>query len=297
MIDLHLHTFYSDGTLSPTQLVKEAKSRGVHCMAITDHDGIAGLKEGIAASRSEGIPLICGIEFSAEYSAEADSGETFYFHLLGYGIDSDNRLLREKSQWLLQTRKERNMEMMKALQDKGFDIDWQDLKVHPQQTYVGKPNFARALVRKGYAFDTREAFQSEQMLHSPEIRQIHRVKIHAEDAIELIHQAGGKAVLAHPMKVTYRGKLNHDTEQYYHKLQQLVGSLQELGLDGMECYYSSHNQEQTERLLELADRKKLAVTAGSDFHGPEFDPQLTPGKFQVEIQTERLNWIEGLVRN
>lgn len=304
MFDLHLHTFYSDGLLSPAQLVKRAKNLGMKYIAITDHDGIGGVCEAMDAGKALGVHVVPGIEFSVELWDASQSGTSAqdgtsvqpvehiaYMHILGYGIDPDNVPLKIATERILQQRKQRNEQMLAVLRDKGYVLHDDDLKVYPQQTYVGKPNFAKALAKKGYAADVGEAFQSEALLRAPEIRQIHRTKIHAKDAIALIHEAGGKAVLAHPMKVAYREKAKREPEMFLSDLKEIVRHLVGLGLDGMECYYSKHTPEQTEALLRIADSWNLFVSAGTDFHGIEFDPTLEIGKFQMQVDANRLQWI------
>lgn len=294
MFDLHLHTYYSDGLLSPGELVAAAKQAGMRCIAITDHDGICGISEGLQAGRKHGVRVIPGIEFSAELWEQGNAEHMVYMHMLGYGIDPQNAALRQATEEILAQRRERNGKMLKALRERGFRIDKEDLKVYPQQTYIGKPSFARALARKGYVKTTKEAFQSENFLRAPEIRRIHRTKIPVRKAIELIHEAGGKAVLAHPMKVTYKGKDELGAEQFLENLELILQELIRLGLDGMECYYGRHSVWETEQLLALADRYGLLVSAGTDFHGLEFDPSLQIGNFAAQVDLQRLQWIRTL---
>lgn len=267
MIDMHTHTWYSDGNLSPTQLLEMAAQKGIDTVAITDHDGTFGLKEGAEAAERLGIKFINGIEFSA-YIPEFSELGNVYMHILGYGFDPEDRDLMEKVIHIRQKRRERNARMLETFEEMGFPLTREDLEVYPGQDYLGKPNFARALMIHGYASSMAEAFTSEAFMASPKIRAIHREKTEAAEAIALIRGAGGTAVLAHPYQVFYEGKGQDSPEVYFHKLTAVVKDLCRLGLSGMECYYSSHSREQALRLSELAEELGLAMTAGSDYHGP-----------------------------
>lgn len=263
-IDLHTHTWYSDGTLSPAQLVKMAKEKGIETLAITDHDGTYGLAEGKAAAEKYGIRFICGLEFSAVLSGPV----SVYMHILGYGFDPENGPLRKRIDEIREQRKTRNEAMRRALEELGYPLSAEDLEVYPGQDYIGKPNFARALAVRGYAADIQEAFASDRMMASPAVKAVHREKIEAAQAIELIRGAGGFAALAHPYKISYAGKWNDEPEVFLRKLEGTVSELTRLGMEGMECCYSSHSPEQERELLALAEKYQLKVTAGSDYHGP-----------------------------
>lgn len=295
MIDLHLHTYYSDGSLSPAALVAMAKERGASVIAVTDHDGIDGVEEAMEAGETLGIKVIPGIEFSAELPDFLDSSPCF-MHLLGYGFDITNGELRQEVKEILKRRKERNIKLLNALREKGYILDKQDFQVYPQQTYIGKPNFARALLKQGYITELKEAFQAGEFLEAPEIKAIHRVKIDVREAISLIKDAGGVSVLAHPMKISYKGKNQPGQAGFFEMLTSLLLRLKKSGLQGMECYYSRHLPYETERLLDLAAKLNLLVSAGSDFHGPEFDPNLKIGTLAVDPDEKHFNWVSQLLK-
>lgn len=293
MVDFHLHTYYSDGTLSPKALVQRAKEQGVTTLAITDHDGVKGVKEAVEAGEKLGVRVIAGIEFSAAieeenlFDRQAVEGQEIYMHILGYGIDINNEPLNLAIHHIQQKRKERNEEMQKALYALGYELKEEDFRIYPTQEYIGKPNFARALVKRGYACSVKEAFEKGKFLRRPEIRKIHRAKIDAKEAIALIIGAGGIPVLAHPMKITYKEK--NEEGSFFDKLEPLLIKLKEYGLMGMECYYSSHLIYETQRLLEIADRLDLLISAGTDFHGPELNDTLEIGKFPLATEKENLS--------
>ncbi|HVI41420.1 MAG TPA: PHP domain-containing protein [Anaerovoracaceae bacterium] len=274
MIDLHLHTYYSDGTMSPEKLIILAKERGVETIAITDHDGMGGLAEGMEAGKRCGVHVIPGIELSSE------DEEGIYMHILGYCFDRDNEDLKNEVELIRRKRVERNEKLLAALREIGCKLSKEDLQLRKGQDYVGKPTFALALMRKGYISSPKEAFKEGRFMRSDVVRSVHREKISARKAIELIRGAGGVPVLAHPMKISHM--IKGDGDDFFEKLDQQLVKLKSWGLEGMECYYSSHLPQDTERLVLMAERRQLIITAGSDFHGTEFDKSITIGGFPID---------------
>ncbi len=274
MIDLHLHTYYSDGTMSPEQLVLLAKERNVETIAITDHDGMGGLTEGLEAGERYGVHVLPGIELSAE------DEESVYMHILGYCFDSNNENLRKEIERIRRKRVERNEKLLAALHKIGCKLSKADLQLREGQDYVGKPTFALALMKKGYISSPKEAFREGHFMRSDIVRSVHREKISAKKAIKLIKEAGGIASLAHPMKISHL--LKADGEEFFEKLEKLLIKLKGWGLAGMECYYSSHLPEETKQLVSLAKKHQLIITAGSDFHGMEYDKNIILGGFLTD---------------
>jgi predicted metal-dependent phosphoesterase TrpH len=274
MIDFHLHTYYSDGTMSPEELVIFAKESGVDTIAITDHDGMGGLAEGIDAGRRLGVHVIPGIELSTE------DEEGIYMHILGYCFNRDNEALKSEVEMIRRKRVERNEKLLAALRGIGCKITREDLQLREGQDYIGKPTFALALVRKGYVASPKEAFKEGRFMRHEAVRSVHREKISAKKAIELIRGAGGIPVLAHPMKISHL--IKEDGEDFFEKLDEQLAKLKGWGLGGMECYYSSHLPDEIHQLVLLAGKHGLIITAGSDFHGREFDKNITIGGFSVD---------------
>ena len=274
MIDLHLHTYYSDGTMSPEELVIFAKESGVDTIAITDHDGMGGLAEGTDAGKRLGVHVIPGIELSTE------DEEGIYMHILGYCFDRDNEALKSEVETIRRKRVERNEKLLAALRGIGCKITREDLQLREGQDYIGKPTFALALVRKGYIATPKEAFKEGRFMRHEAVRSVHREKISAKRAIELIRGAGGIPVLAHPMKVSHL--IKDVADDFFEKLDEQLAKLKSWGLEGMECYYSSHLPDEIRRLVLLAKKHGLCITAGSDFHGTEFDKSITIGGFTVD---------------
>ncbi len=282
MIDLHLHTYYSDGSLSPEELVQRAKDRGMETIAITDHDGTRGVKEAQEAGARLGIKVIPGVELSAgTEEGEMGPGErAAYAHILGYEIDPGYEPLQEAIRDILEKRQARNDKILAALNTLGYELTMSDLQMRPQQDYIGKPLFARALVKKGYISNPSEAFTPGQFLEHPDVKSNRRPKIDMKLAFELIQGAGGYVVLAHPLKTKWLGKKEFDEngeDIRFKRLEILLDKLCEWGLAGMECHYSTHTPEEIEKLEEIARRRGLKITYGSDFHGPEFKDWLDIG--------------------
>jgi len=262
--DLHLHTYHSDGTQSPTQVVRWAHDHGLTTIAITDHDGIDGVEEAISAAKEYGIKVIPGIEISAQ------TDEHIGLHILGYDIDLKNQQLRKACDIMKKKRKIRNELLMKALNHQGYRLTWEDLNLKPGQDYLGKPHFALAMVDKGYVKTPKEAFAGNGAFASKEIRRIKKEKVSASEAINIIKGAGGMAVLAHPAKISHIGEPG--TPEFYDKLDNILAELKRLGLGGLECVYPEHTDDQTIQFTIMAHRHGLKVTGGSDYHGPEFEP-------------------------
>jgi hypothetical protein len=254
-IDLHTHTYYSDGTLSPTEVVKWGKRMELDQLAITDHDGVDGIREALIAGEALDMVVIPGIEFSAQ---EVDGVS---MHILGYHIDISNKELVERLEDIRERRRQRNEKLFRALSDLGYPLDPEDLVKTGNTDYIGKPDFARALMKKGYIEEFWEAFEEGRFLMSEEIKKIKKHKITAEEAVGLIKGAGGIPVLAHPMKIEgLRG-------EYFGALDNLISRLKGYGLKGLECFYPEHGEEDTMKLVSLAEKYKLHITKGSDFHG------------------------------
>jgi predicted metal-dependent phosphoesterase TrpH len=274
MVDLHLHTNYSDGTLTPAKLVERAAKKGINIISVTDHDGINGIPEALEAGKKYGIRVIPGIELSCDLSNEEAGLKQGFVHILGYGIDIENDALNKAVAVIRRQREKRNANLANALKEIGYKISPEDLADTGGQDYLGKPNFALAMVKRGYIKTPKEAFTPGKYLRHPRVRSIRRKKIYAKDAISLIINAGGRAVLAHPLKI---GCLDFGRKGYWERLDSLLEILQRWGLFGMECYYSTHTPKEAEMLVLTANRRDLFITCGSDYHGPGFDPAVDIG--------------------
>ncbi len=260
MIDLHVHTYYSDGTRSPEEVVRQAKDSGVAVIAITDHDGTDGIPEAMEAGEKYGVRVIPGIEISV-------SNKGGDMHILGYNIDIRNPEFMAAVDEIKSNRDERNKGLFQAFQEIGIPITEEEIREASFTDYIGKPQFAMILKKRGLVDSTSEAFASEKFFKSEALRKVPRKKPTPEEGIKIILSAGGIPVLAHPYT------LRLSLEQLDEKLTELEG----YGLMGMECYYSGHDPEQTENCLILARQHGLMITAGSDYHGEELDQDLKIG--------------------
>ena len=186
-------------------------------------------------------------------------------HILGYHFDLKNRALTEKLGFMAEKRRERNARLLKAIREKGYEIEEQDLIFREGQTYIGKPNFARALIKKGYINKVSEAFEPGRFLEDPQLKEIKKYLIPAEEALTIIRDAGGIPVLAHPCKI--RGIGRRGSEEFRDSFSQLLKRLRQAGLKGLECIYPDHTEEERLFFIDEAARLHLHITEGSDFHG------------------------------
>ena len=189
--DMHIHSWFSDGTLSPADIVKKYSREEYGIISITDHETTEGIEQARLEGEKADLKVVTGIELPALYREKE-------LHILGYYFDPADRALSEKLRFLAVKRKERNEKLLAALIKKGFDISGEDLLKREGQTYTGKPDFARALVKKGYVRSVADAFSPGEFLEDPELKKIKKYKMPAGEAIELIRGAKGIPVLAHP---------------------------------------------------------------------------------------------------
>lgn len=265
-VDFHIHTWFSDGCISPTEVVKQAKAAGYDAVAITDHDGVDGVKEALIAGEALGLSVISGIELATE------TEEGIGLHILGYYIDIENRRLTETLEDLLEKRRQRNEKLLSLLTETGYPLTEEELIMRPGQRFIGKPIIARAMVRKGYIRIPGDAFQDGKFLESPQARAIKKEKLKTNEAISLIKAAGGIAVLAHPIQI--KGFGSPGSQGFYRQVEELTGELKSEGLGGMECFHPDHTPAQALQFVKIAEMHHLHITEGSDFHGEHFPQEI-----------------------
>lgn len=248
MIDLHLHSTFSDGTLTPTELVQLGARRGLQAISITDHDTIGGTTEALEAGRINGLQVISGLELSVFH-------DEYHFHLLGYDYDHTDRSLRDGLRTLQESRGRRNSAILGKLNQIGIGISEEELQAVSGGGQTGRPHIARILVAKKIVKTIDQAFA--QYLKKGACAYVSRYILTVEEAISLIHDAGGIAVLAHPAQISY----SIDT------LDRLLRVLVEIGLDGVELYYPTQKGSFLNKLKRLSARYDLIETGGSDYHG------------------------------
>lgn len=246
-IDLHTHSTYSDGLLSPAMLVEEAASRGVRILALTDHDTVAGIDEAGLAGERLGVEIIPGVELSA---ALPNGGEV---HLLGYFVEIDDPALLAQLAGYARARAERMERMVERLSRIGTPVAMERVHEIAGHGTVGRPHLGRALVEAGYAEDLSDAFARYIGGGKPAF--VPRPRVDPCEAIALVRAAGGVPVLAHPFSTG--------------GVESVLDRLVPAGLAGMEVDYGEYSTEDREILREIATRRGLIATGGSDYHGPD----------------------------
>ena len=296
--DLHVHTYYSDGKEAPAVVVQRAKAKGIDVLAITDHDGMGGVAEAMEEGRRIGVRVIPGVEFSAEYAEEVPGVDpcTHYMHILGYGMDPENPELKRVLDYILERREWRNEAMRQVFEELGYPMTMEELKAQSVNGFVGKVSFARLLVKEGYCETVVDAFDDDKMLSHPRIKAIHRYKIPAAEAIRVINEAGGRAFFAHPFQLSFKPPRREEPEVYRKRQEAVITALRDLGMAGIECWYPTHTPEQTEFLLDMAQRLGMLTSRGSDDHGENARPVKRMGNFSVDADLSMLQWAEEYLR-
>jgi len=255
-IDLHTHSTRSDGTLTPAELIRYAAQKGLAAIALTDHDTIDGIEEAVQAARSLSsqdpdalVPeVIPGVELSTEYRGKD-------IHIVGLFIDWQNREFADRLRGFADARIYRNRKMCSLLTENGCPVSYEDLEAAFPDTVITRAHFAQYLLDKGMISSIDEAFKKLIGDDCPCF--VPREKITPHDAVRFLLSFGGVPILAHPLQYKLSGA----------ELDVLVASLTELGLDGIEVYYSTHRQADTAYLSRIAEKYGLLLSGGSDFHG------------------------------
>jgi predicted metal-dependent phosphoesterase TrpH len=241
--DLHLHTQFSDGTFTPEELAGHGARLGFAALALTDHDTVEGCARMATACAAAGIEFIVGAELTAEHNDTE-------LHVLGYFLDTQNQKLLAEIAKFQAVRQNRIREMVAHINELGVPLKAESVFALANCKSPGRPHVARALVKAGLVASLDEAF--ERFLKKNRPAWVPKKKVSALEAIELVHQAGGLAVMAHP-------GLN--------RTDAVIPALVDAGLDGIECFHTKHSTATSERYLEIAGRFHLLVTGGSDCHG------------------------------
>jgi 3',5'-nucleoside bisphosphate phosphatase len=249
VIDLHTHTTFSDGTLTPTELVAEAAALGLSAVAVTDHDTVDGLPEALAAGERLGVRVVPGVELNLEH-------ERVTMDMLGYFLaGAPNQELEAELEELRRYRDERNALILEKLAGLGCPLDAAELAAAAGGGAVGRPHIGEAMVRRGYVGSVKEAFRRFLRRGAP--AWVDRRRLALGPAIRLLRDSGGLPVLAHP------GIIHTDEAGLEH----IVRDAARLGMTGIECFYPLHDEQTVARCLALAGRYALVPTGGSDYHG------------------------------
>ncbi|HTV47309.1 MAG TPA: PHP domain-containing protein [Phycisphaerae bacterium] len=282
-VDLHTHSTASDGALTPTQLAHAVAAAGLVGFALTDHDTGNGLIEARQEAAKKGLRFVPGIEISAEYPLPG------ILHILGYFIDPESSALHEMSRILLDGRNARNPKIIKRLNELGCNITLEQVQQiarrgapEGRSIVLGRPHIAQALVEAKCVATMKDAF--DVYLGSTGSAFFDKERLTPGQALDCIHNAGGLAVLAHPVQL----RASNPAE-----LQTIVSKLVDIGLDGIEVWHSDHRPQDEELFSEFAKRYNLVCTGGSDFHGSRKpDVLLGLGRNNVRIPLRVLDELE-----
>ncbi|MBI2437290.1 MAG: PHP domain-containing protein [Lentisphaerae bacterium] len=278
MIDLHTHSTFSDGSLTPEQLVREAERAQLSALALTDHDSLGGLERFTAAWAKTSVRGVPGVEISVDCQP---SNATM--HLLGYFIDQADAQLNEHINRLQEGRQRRNNEILKRLNAMGLALTLNEVAAFAGENNVGRLHFAQALVARGYVHTNQEAF--DKYLAKGKSGYVNRLRLTPANAVAMIRKASGVAVLAHPFTLNLSKP----------ELAKCVDELVQAGLQGVEVYYPQHSPKMVRQYLELARQFHLVVTGGTDFHGaPIPDIKLGRGFGALEVPDTVLEQLDAL---
>jgi 3',5'-nucleoside bisphosphate phosphatase len=255
--DLHLHSTASDGSDAPAVVVRRVAAAGFSAMALADHDTMDGVDEAMEEAARIGIRCIPAVE----YSTLDDERE---IHMLGYGLDPDDPVLRTALRRLRAGRFNRAMLMVERLNELGVTVAWERVQEIAGDENVGRPHVAKAMQEAGYIREIKEAF-TEKWIANGGRAYVERGKITPEESIAQIRAAGGVAVLAHP------GRFRSDDDTIG---DDVIARYIAAGLEGIEVFYSRHTPAMQEHYRALAERHDLVMTGGSDDHGTNAEPLL-----------------------
>jgi predicted metal-dependent phosphoesterase TrpH len=248
MIDLHMHSIFSDGSLTPEALAEQGRRLGLSAIALTDHDSTAGLDRFLKACEACGIRGIPGVEVSAEIRKGT-------MHILGYFLDVLDPSLQALLLEIREGRSLRNRSILEKLNQAGLTLTAEEVAAFAGSDTVGRPHFAQAMLARKYVKTWEEAF--DLYLGKGKAAYVERLRLSPEDSVKVIRGAGGVAVLSHPFT------LDLDADS----LRACLVNLKAAGLGGVEVLYPEHTAEQERLYGSLASELGLVVTGGSDFHG------------------------------
>ncbi len=261
MIDLHVHTKASDGTLSPEEVVRYAASKGLKAIAITDHDTLDGVQRAQVEGARRGIEVISGIEISTQW----DNG---ILHILGYYVDFEHVGLLKSLDFLQNGRHERIPKILLKLATHKIHISPAEVEFEVSGGVPGRPHVANVMVKKGHVKNIQEAFDLYLRKGAPAY--VDKAKLSPIEAIRVIASAAKSCVLAHPYSI------NIESPDRFEKM---LRTFMSYGLRGIEAYYPKHTAVQTKFFIDMASKLNLAVTGGTDFHGsnrPEIEIGILP---------------------
>ena len=258
MIDLHMHSTCSDGTLTPEELVAAALDLGLEAAALTDHDTVSGVERFLLAASGTSLHAVPGVELASMLFNKD-------IHIVGLFIDSECPSLLSALEQMRLWREERNAEMVERIRSKGYEITMDEVLAEAGGESVGRPHMASVLLKKGYFLDMQSVFG--RLIGRNGSCYVLRKYYPVDACIRLIHEAGGLAIWAHPLHAAHGARA---------ALRKIGSRLISYGLDGLECYYSMFAEQQQTDALEFARARSLLISGGSDFHGASH-PQVKMG--------------------
>jgi predicted metal-dependent phosphoesterase TrpH len=262
-VDIHIHSTASDGHLSPEEVVRKSAELGLTVIALCDHDTVDGIAPALAAAKSfPGLKVIPSIEVSTDVSG----GEA---HVLGYFIDYTDHKLLVRLERMRNSRRGRAQKMIAKLRNLGINIEWQRVQEIAGSGSMGRPHVAQAMLEKGYISSIKEAFTDYISRDGPAYAE--REKITPAEAVDMILQAKGLPVLAHPFTTS-------DPEA-------MIIELKKVGLVGIEAHYDGYSADEVNQLVELANKHNLIATGGSDYHGLGLSNETMLGGVEVPMES------------
>ena len=280
LIDLHMHSTYSDGTDTPAELVDLALEKDLVAMALTDHDTVGGVAEAVKAAEGKPIEVVPGVEISCEYVIPPQAGHGSRkkeIHILGYGMDIENQDLLDALKFACDERDNRNRKMCRNFQEAGYDmISYDILRERFGNETIARPHFARLLMEAGVIPSINAAFAEGGLLANDSPLYVFRKYLTPEQGIKAILGAGGKAVLAHPMM--YKLSVS--------EIHRMLGELIDYGLTGIEALYSRNKGTDEAFVRKLAHEFGLFITGGTDYHGrnkPDLEIGWGEGDLRVPV--------------
>ena len=264
--ELHAHTTYSDGVLSPSDLVAEAERAGLTALAITDHDIVSGVAPARVSALDLDLEIVAGVEFSTNL-------ENHEIHMLGLFVDDANDELIKCTDQSRRFRRQRAIEIVERLNSLGIDVEFTAVESAAGCGSIGRPHIAKAIVEADEKTDNvNEAFRRFIGIGRPAF--VPKLTVGAEEVISVVHRAGGVAILAHPAS----SRVQPDQ----------IRALAELGLDGFEVVHPTYTSNARKKFKRLIDDMGLLPSGGSDFHGPGVGTTRL-GEYAVSLQ-----WLEAL---
>lgn len=275
-IDLHTHSTASDGTLTPTELVRQASEIGLEAIALTDHDTFSGVAEAMEAGEQYGVEVIPGCELSLETPDGIG-----WMHVVALWLPESPKELQDAFDWVQEGRKTRNHEIIEKLRQNGINITYEAVAARAGGT-IGRPHFAQELVSLGVVSSVGDAFRG--WIGDYGRAYVPKRKLKPEQAFSILKNIGATSILAHPFALNMK---IDDAEKF-------IVNAKEMGLDGIEVYYSEHTVADTKAYKAIAEKHDLLISGGSDFHGTN-KPHISlgKGKGKLDVPSELLETMKA----